>query len=167
MSKIKISSAEFERMRAEGRLDPRSNPRVAAAAAKLTNHVNASDIPESFDDFIDIAGYRCRPLTLATLMLLQRAGSPLVTGADSQDPIGDAMTALWVLSGPEDAVLKSIKDPNELWETAYLFAKDIDVGKAKEVTAALQAYLDKVAADMGGGEVDEKKVSPTPTGNSA
>jgi len=165
MSEIHISAQEFKRMQAEGKLDPRTNPRLLAAAAKLNQQPNDSASAEAFEDAIDIAGYRCRPLTLATLMLLQRAGSPLVTGTESSDPIGDAMIALWILAGDEAAVLKTIRDTNELWETAYQFAKDIDVAKARQISTALQGYLDKVATEMGGGEADEKKVQ-TPTGNS-
>jgi len=165
MAKIHVSAEEFKRMQAEGKLDPRTNPRLMAAAAKLNQKPNDSTTAEAFEDSIDIAGYRCRPLTLATLMLLQRAGSPLVTGVESQDSIGDAMTALWILAGPEDAVIKTIRDPNELWETAYQFAKDIDITKATQISHALQAYLDKVATEMGGeeGKTDEKKVQ-TQTG---
>ncbi len=174
MPTINVTDEQFRMMRDSGVMDPSKNPRIAAAASRMqaASAPSTKDIGSFLDQGPVIAGHQCRPLTLGTLLLLQRIQSPLATGLDSDDPVKDALTALWILAGPEDEVVRSTRDKDLLFDSTYQFSKDIGIEKMVGLTAEMRSYFDSIGSTLAtaGTGVEKKANQPrdggTPTESS-
>ena len=168
MAKVVVTPEQFEMMRASGQMDPTTNPRMASALAQKEATSKKRD-DEATDSFLaggpTIAGFHCRPMSLAVMLLFQRIGSPLLTGAPSDDPMRDSMIALWLLAGPEPAVLKSVRDEDSLFESVYEFSRDLAPEVATTIQVEMKAYFDQVSAGLiqRAGEGVKKNLTDTGT----
>lgn len=153
---------------------PEERERVTRAARDTGG--NPSEVVRAFagDGGVDCCGLRLRPVTLATYMLFERLGNPLV------DPEGDdpdayrIAEAVYVLSRPVADSRELLRGGERAWEDAvWALAESIPAADLRHLGEAIGAHFaaafetlqggDGPAPGDGAGEGGEKKTASAPT----
>lgn len=136
-----------------------------AKAAELAREANLekeeNDVLEALlEEDQDIFGIKVRPLTLASLALLKKTNSVLVSGKSIEeiqdDVFIDCCKLLYIQSAPLPEVVKVCKDPDDLECKAYELAERIPPHRAE---GFVNLVMDMLSASQ------RNKVVPIPDKN--
>lgn len=106
-----------------------------------------------------VGEYTIYPLTIARMAILDRIGSPMVTGIN--DMVRAAMS-LWVMTKSTAELLPVIDNPKEIQNTALQWIDGIDLKLYEQLCAASNAKFDEFSSLMADDQAeDDKKKQPT------